>query len=84
MTLRAIVGSLEQPESITARLADLGADHVAFGARPDDYKVFGESLMATLQLQLGHEWTPETEQAWRELYRMITERMLEGATATVR
>jgi hemoglobin-like flavoprotein len=39
--------------------------------------------MGALSEVLGAAWTPEAEGAWRRLYELISETMLEGAAGSV-
>jgi nitric oxide dioxygenase len=65
------------------RAHDLGARHQTYGVRPGDYDSVGAALLDTLALVLGPQWTEECRRAWRALYRLIAETMLEGAAGSI-
>ena len=59
-------------------LEELGARHVAYGARPEHYPVVHDVLLATLRTE-GAGFDDEAERAWRALLRQIAGAMLRGA-----
>src|SRR6185503_13419922 len=56
--------SLRDLDSIVPTLRQLGARHVAYGARPEHYPVVAEVLIASMAAAAGPGWTPEYEDAW--------------------
>src|SRR5881296_3831020 len=46
---------------IVPKLRDLGARHVAYGARPEHYPVVGATLIASMAAIAGDHWKPEYE-----------------------
>ncbi len=66
------VGALQGP------LAELGIQHVHWGAKPDDYFVVRDALVRALQ-GASREWTPELETDWRRAIAAIVVPMLQGA-----
>jgi methyl-accepting chemotaxis protein len=77
--------SLRDLDAIVPKLRELGARHVAYGARPEHYPVVGSVLIASLAAVAGDAWTPEYEQAWSEAFDVVAATMLAGAEeATVR
>ena len=71
--------SLRDLESIAPKLRDLGARHVAYGAKPEHYPVVGAVLIASMAAIAGDAWTAEYEAAWAEAYEIVAATMLEGA-----
>jgi hypothetical protein len=61
------------------RARDLGARPHNYGVRPDHYEVAEPAVLAGLAVAIGPDWTAPTMVAWRRLYRLIVETMLEGA-----
>jgi hemoglobin-like flavoprotein len=61
------------------KLRELGARHVAYGARPEHYPVVGSVLIASLAAVAGEAWTPEHEQAWAEAFDVVAGAMMAGA-----
>lgn len=57
----------------------LGARNHRRGMRPEHYEAIAPALMTALRDTMGTEFTPEVELAWRRLYCLITETMLEAA-----
>ena len=57
----------------------LGARHHAYGVRPESFEHMEDALLDALQSVLGDEFTDDVGRAWRRLYRLIAETMLEGS-----
>jgi hemoglobin-like flavoprotein len=71
--------SLRDLDSIVPKLRDLGARHVAYGAKPEYYPVVGESLIGAMAAIAGGGWKWEYEQAWAAAFEVVAATMLEGA-----
>jgi methyl-accepting chemotaxis protein len=71
--------SLRDLDSIVPKLRDLGARHVAYGAKPEHYPVVGTVLIASMAAVAGDAWTAEYEAAWAEAFEIVAATMLEGA-----
>ena len=71
--------SLRDLEAVVPKLHELGARHVAYGARPEYYPVVGSVLIASMAEVAGNEWTPEFERAWAAAFEVVAGAMLEGA-----
>jgi hemoglobin-like flavoprotein len=63
---------------------DLGRGHVAYGVRLKDYDIVGSSLLWTLEQGLGAAFTPETKQAWVEVYNLLATTMKDAAAKTLK
>jgi hemoglobin-like flavoprotein len=59
-------------------LRDLGAQHVHWGARPEDYVIAREALIAAVG-GLVPSWDTTLERHWRSAVTAIIVPMLEGA-----
>jgi methyl-accepting chemotaxis protein len=82
MLLRALVlvrKSLRELESILPQLRDLGARHVAYGARPEHYPVVAEVLVESMAAVAGPAWRARDNAAWGTALAAIAAVMLEGA-----
>lgn len=82
MLLAALVlvrKSLRDLDSIVPKLRQLGARHVAYGARPEHYPVVGQALIAAMAEIAGPAWTSEYEFAWRKAYGVLAGAMIQGA-----
>jgi len=73
--------SLRDLDAIVPKLRELGARHVAYGARPEHYPVVGTVLIASMAVVAGDEWKPEHEAAWGGAFEIVAATMLEGAAA---
>jgi hemoglobin-like flavoprotein len=71
--------SLRDLDSIVPKLHELGARHVAYGARPEHYPVVGATLIAAMAAVAGAQWRDEYEQAWSGAFEIVAGAMLEGA-----
>jgi methyl-accepting chemotaxis protein len=71
--------SLRNLDAIVPKLRDLGARHVAYGARPEHYPVVGATLIASMAAIAGPDWKPEHERAWGAAFEVVAAVMLEGA-----
>jgi len=71
--------SLRNLDAIVPKLRDLGARHVAYGARPEHYPVVGAVLIASMAAVAGDEWKPEHEAAWGAAFEIVAATMIEGA-----
>jgi hemoglobin-like flavoprotein len=71
--------SLRNLEAIVPKLRELGARHVAYGARPEHYPVVGATLIASMAAIAGDEWKPEFEAAWSAAFDVVAGVMIEGA-----
>jgi methyl-accepting chemotaxis protein len=71
--------SLRDLDPILPILHDLGARHVAYGARPEHYPVVGAVLIASMAEVAGDAWRPEYERAWAAAFDVVAGAMLDGA-----
>ena len=78
-TLVLLRKSLRNLEAIVPKLHELGARHVAYGARPEHYPVVGEVLIVSMAEIAGPAWTDEYEQAWSAAFGIVAGAMIEGA-----
>jgi methyl-accepting chemotaxis protein len=73
--------SLRDLDAIVPTLRELGARHVAYGARPEHYPVVGEGLSASMAELAGDAWRPEYERARAAAFAVVAGVMLDGAGA---
>jgi hemoglobin-like flavoprotein len=71
--------SLRDLDSIAPKLRELGARHVAYGAKPEHYPVVGATLIASMAAVAGEDWQPHYERAWNGAFEIVASVMLEGA-----
>eukprot|EP00529_Nitzschia_sp_RCC80_P026088 CAMPEP_0113461002 /NCGR_PEP_ID=MMETSP0014_2-20120614/11298_1 /TAXON_ID=2857 /ORGANISM="Nitzschia sp." /LENGTH=349 /DNA_ID=CAMNT_0000352713 /DNA_START=192 /DNA_END=1241 /DNA_ORIENTATION=- /assembly_acc=CAM_ASM_000159 len=80
----ASVDLLERSDMKTLEsvLKELGAKHLSHGLNLEKahYDLVGQALLDTLEKALGTDvFTPETKDAWSDVYGVITEKMMVGA-----
>ena len=83
--LALVVRNLEEMRTLEQPLRELGAQHVHWGARPDDYIVVRDALIRAIK-RSDTAWNETLENDWREAITNIAVPMLQGAavyTATV-
>jgi hemoglobin-like flavoprotein len=76
--LALVVRNLDEMVALRESLRDLGAQHVHWGARPEDYVTARESLIAAVRW-LSTNWDPAIERHWRSAITAIVVPMIEGA-----
>ncbi len=75
-------GDYQLEHSLKKSLMNLGNDHkVVYGVKSAHYNKLEDSLLWTLELALGSDFTVEVRQSWREAYSEIVKYMIEGANA---
>ena len=80
-TLVLLRKSLRDLDAIVPKLRELGARHVAYGARPEHYPVVGEVLIGSMARIAGDAWSDEYEAAWADAFGIVAGAMIEGAEA---
>jgi len=76
--LALVVRNLDEMGALRDSLRDLGAQHVHWGARPEDYVTARESLIAATRW-LSSDWNAAIERHWRSAITSIIVPMIEGA-----
>jgi len=76
--LALVIRNLSEVGGLQDALRDLGAQHVHWGARPEDYVTAREALVTAVGA-LNPSWTAELERDWRDAITAIIVPMLEGA-----
>lgn len=75
------VQNFDDPERFDSYLRALGRDHRKFHVDPSHYRLVGWALLEALRALSGERWSLEYEQAWRDAYDAIAQRMIAGAAA---
>lgn len=75
-TLGYVVDHIDRTEALTDRLYELGRIHGIIGVRAADFEPMGEALMETFRDELGEDFTPEAEAAWRAAYADLANRII--------
>jgi hemoglobin-like flavoprotein len=73
-----VIRNLDEVRALRESLRELGAQHVHWGTRPEDYAAAREALVAAVRA-LAPAWNPALEQHWRAAVTAIIVPMAEGA-----
>ena len=76
--LALVIRNLTEVGGLQDALRDLGAQHVHWGARPEDYVTARHALVTAIG-SLAPEWDAALEQHWRDAITAIVVPMIEGA-----
>lgn len=76
--LALVVRNLDEMDTLRGPLRDLGAQHVHWGARPEDYVTARNALVAAIGA-LSPKWDSTLDGYWRQAVTAIIVPMLEGA-----
>lgn len=77
--LAAVLDHLEDPAWLGETLRSLGAKHLDYGVRDEQYGWVGECLLLTLEEVAAEAWTPRVRDAWTNAYGAIAALCIEGA-----
>ena len=78
MVEMAVTG-LRQFDMVVPALETLARRHLNYQVTEEMYGPMGEALLATLRQLLGARFTPEVEDAWREMYQTLARLMTSAA-----
>ena len=73
-----LVTSLNKVEKLLPALKALGRRHVNYGIEEYHYGIVGTALINTLKKSLGHNFTPEIEDAWIKTYGLVSMIMIDS------
>ena len=76
--LALVIRNLEDMAVLEDSLRDLGAQHVRWGTKPEDYLVVREALVRAIRAASA-SWNAELEADWRSAITAIAVPMLQGA-----
>lgn len=72
------VANLDKLDELIPAVKALGARHVGYGVKPEDYEVVGAALLWTLEQGLGYAFTPAVKEAWAAVYAALAGAMQTG------
>lgn len=78
-TLAVCVNGLNELGEIVPAVQSLGRRHVDYNVKPEHYETVGAALLWTLEKGLGDSWNADAEQAWTEVYGVLSTTMKEAA-----
>jgi hemoglobin-like flavoprotein len=76
--LALVIRNLEEMRTLEQPLRDLGAQHIGWGAKPEDYLLVREALIRAIRGS-SVDWNDTVEADWRRAITAIAVPMLEGA-----
>jgi nitric oxide dioxygenase len=76
--LALVIKNLEDVTVLQEPLRDLGAQHVHWGAKPEDYPIVRDALVRAIKGS-SPEWDDTLEADWRRAVTAIIVPMLQGA-----
>jgi class 3 adenylate cyclase/hemoglobin-like flavoprotein len=85
MVLQAVglaIDSLNNFDDVRPVLEGLGKRHVNYGVHSEHFAIAGSALVETLQQTFGKDFTPDLEQAWRDVLATVIGVIVEGANRT--
>jgi hemoglobin-like flavoprotein len=77
--LLALVACADDLATFLARARRIGARHQRVGVHAADYPFIGDALVAAVAGVATDGWTAQADAAWRRMWALIAEGMLEGA-----
>jgi hemoglobin-like flavoprotein len=69
------VDNLDRLDDLIPTLRELGARHVEYGVKDENYDTVGVALLWTLEKALKTDYTAETNEAWTAVYRLLADSM---------
>ncbi|MFA5405610.1 MAG: globin domain-containing protein [Ignavibacteria bacterium] len=73
--VKTVVEGLNHPDIIIPAIQDLGRRHNEYGVEPEQYKIFGDCLISTVEEEMGNDFNSATKKAWEKLYILLAEEM---------
>jgi NAD(P)H-flavin reductase/hemoglobin-like flavoprotein len=73
------VQNFDDPETMDEYLRSLGRDHRKFYVTPEHYGYVKVALLDALRTMAGERWNSLYEQAWSDVYDLISRTMIDGA-----
>lgn len=77
--LTYIIENLNDAEIVGPTIKELAKRHANYGVKPKDYNTFGKALFFAMSAALGDDFTPATKEAWKGIYKIISDIMIEEA-----
>jgi hemoglobin-like flavoprotein len=77
--LLSLIAAAHELDGFLAQARVLGLSHQRRGLHAADYTFVGDALVAAVAEVVGDGWTAAVETAWRRMFALASEAMLEGA-----
>lgn len=78
-TIGFVVAGLKNLDGIVGAVQELGVRHRDYKVTAEMYPAVGGALLWTLEQGLGEEYTPETAEAWKIAYGILSSTMIEAS-----
>ena len=75
-----IVNKINNLDGVVKDIKMLGQRHVNYEVKPEHYSAVGATLLWTLEQGLGSKWNDEVSKAWSDVYTLLSNTMMEGAS----
>ncbi len=79
MALDTIVANLENPETNSHLLAEMGKRHAGYGAQPEHYHLVIETMITSMREVLGESGDEKVLEEWRMALRLISKQMIDAS-----
>lgn len=77
-TINAAIGLLEDGDSLSITLINLGYTHAKYGVKEEHFPFVGQALIETLQAGLGDTFGADARRAWLKLFSVVHDKMRVG------
>ncbi len=71
-----LVSHLDNLSIIEEQVKALAKRHISYGTEIKHYEIIGDNLIWVLAQELAEEWNDKLEQAWTEVYKIVSEAMI--------
>lgn len=78
-TINTAVMALDNLGPLVGAVKEMGARHVGYGVKEEDYDKVAAALLWTLEQGLGDAFTPDAREAWTLTYTTVADVMKQGA-----
>ncbi|MBY0311984.1 MAG: hypothetical protein K2W85_07940 [Phycisphaerales bacterium] len=78
-SLKLTVALLREPEKELRHLAEMGARHAGYGAKPEHYPIVVNLMVRAMEHAVGPAWTPDFSTEWTTALGLISEIMISAA-----
>lgn len=77
-TVEKCIGRIKTPEKLENLMHELGERHTHYNARYDFVDLVGSQFVLAIKPHFDNQWTPEIEDAWVQLFKVMTYHMKKG------
>lgn len=75
--LSIIIQGIDAPATLVPLIAEMGESHKGYGVLSHHYRIVEEIFLSVLKDTLPDDYSDESEQAWKQAFRFMTEIMEE-------